>query len=103
MEAFLKAGFDISLRDRDGDTVLVHAFDSHGKEMMEYLLSAGGAGIINSQNKDGDIVLHHAARRKMALLGTDYVQMLMGNGADVEIKNNWGETPANMLLEYTGE
>ena len=103
MEAFLKAGFDISLRDRDGDTVLVHAFDSRGEGMMEYLLSAGGAGIINSQNRDGDTVLHHAVRRKMAQLGTDYVQMLLGNGADVDIKNNWGETPANMLLEYTGE
>lgn len=59
MQAFLHAGFDISLTDRDGDTVLFYAL--HGdRDIIGYLLGAGGIGLFNVRNRDGDTILHRA-------------------------------------------
>lgn len=44
MQAFLHAGFDISLTDRGGDAVLFYAL--HGdRDMIGYLLGAGGTDL----------------------------------------------------------
>ena len=97
MTALIEGGFDISLRDGSGFTVLDAAIlSTRGEEMMKYLLGAGGAGIINSQNNSGDTVLHNAARWD-GLLCSEYTKLLVDNGGDADIENNCGETPASIL------
>ncbi len=74
-------------RDIYGNTVLHTAVAvGAGKELVAYLLTKLD---VNSQNGDGDTVLHLCL--SSSLSNPEIEQLLTSNGADSTIRNIWGE------------
>ncbi|KAF5281785.1 hypothetical protein FQR65_LT14532 [Abscondita terminalis] len=83
-----KAGADINVRNRDGNTPLHCAVRFGNCTLVKLLLSFGADSNVHD-SIDGNTCLHWA----VALNRDDYVQVLVEYGADVNSKNNNGETP----------
>lgn len=99
---------DARLTARDGITALQFSATNNNLEVVELLLHRFNNNIrtnetklikeiINEKDKNGDTLLHHAARNghKKTVL------FLLENGADKHIKNNAGETAKSLSKNYT--
>ena len=89
---------DFNLKDNYGRTKLMEASKIGNKEAVELLINAGAR--VNEIDNDGNTALFYACRLR------DYtifdkkclklVKFLIDNGADVNIKNNVGQTPLSV-------
>ena len=89
---------DFNLKDNYGRTKLMEASEIGNKEAVELLINAGAR--VNEIDNDGNTALFYACRLR------DYtifdkkclklVKFLIDNGADVNIKNNVGQTPLSV-------
>lgn len=70
-------------------TLLETAINNSDKPMVELLLKHKAR--VNEQDRDGDTPLHHAAW----IYNRDIVMILLDHGADVTIKDNKRNTPAD--------
>lgn len=94
VRAFIDAGFDINTRGGFGQTILHDAIYYH-ETVLEYLLKQEGAGaLVNAQDSKGSTPLHFTAGRSDRR--REVVLLLLGHGADPEIKNNNGDTPTQI-------
>lgn len=100
MKAFIDAGFDINTKDFGGRTILHHAFFGWVKnlDMLKYLLAQEGArAVINVPSPDGRTALHSAADG----FGAEHIELLLQQGADMQLKDKEGFTPAH-IAAYNG-
>lgn len=82
VKLFIENNADVNAKDRHGRTPLFYARD----ESIALLVKAGAE--INYQTSKGDTVLIWALQTNPRM-----VKALIDNGADVNIKNNYGITP----------
>lgn len=96
LEKLVGRGCDVNARDTDGVTALYlacgvdPAFGDASERAIRALVDAGAE--INAVADHGSTALHVAA----ASLQTAIVRLLLWLGADETIKNNKGDTPADM-------
>ncbi|MCL2334850.1 MAG: ankyrin repeat domain-containing protein [Endomicrobia bacterium] len=100
-EILLKAGADINAKDNHGITVLMYAV-MKGDKNIEFTkrileLKQGNKAYVNAKSRDGMSALHFAAGFKYNMQNLETVKLLIANGADVNAKNSFGDTP---LLSY---
>ena len=89
MRAFVDAGFDLTTQGYQGRTVLHMAVGR--KWMMGYLLGRTEAkAVVNVQTPNGETPLHWEQNPKI-------VELLLRYGANIEVKNNIGNTPAHQI------
>ena len=94
--SFLKAGFDVNSRDKDGLTLLHWAsFREHTQ--LAFLLVDKGADL-NIQSKTGLTPLHWASRGN-----TELALFLMDRGADLNVQDENGETPLHWAVSSEGD
>eukprot|EP00042_Codosiga_hollandica_P045674 m.468141 g.468141 ORF g.468141 m.468141 type:complete len:486 (+) comp57070_c0_seq15:800-2257(+) len=100
VEALVKAGTDLSLRDRDGLTCLHHAASRGKPEMLRVLLQANSSNI-NAQDRRGATALMLACYLAHAIeLGEGrkmIIKLLLEAGADIFLQNKDGETAKDVL------
>lgn len=95
MEALVDAGFNLNTEGPDGRTFLHAAAEHTSKEMVEYLLGKKEVRMaINSQDDDERTPLH------LAILNSEIVKLLLRHGADMEIQDKHGLTPAHRAACY---
>ena len=98
LRAFIDAGFNLHVREMFGRTALHQAIWS-GCDMIQYLLGEGGGRmIINSPDSEGATPLHLAVECEYA--GEEIARLLIHYGADTEIKNIAGVTPARLAMVH---
>lgn len=86
-------GADVDAVDREGLTPLMAAIaggNSRADYMVRWLLYAGADP--NKQDKNGNSALHHAAMMNLV----EVIPDLLNYGALVTLKNNEGQTPADV-------
>ena len=98
MRAFIDAGLDLSIKGRQGQTLLHAAIANKKGRMVEFLLEHGGEKIIDAQDSSGWTPLHLASYESSADEGI--VKLLCYHGADTELVNNRGETPADLATRW---
>jgi ankyrin repeat protein len=81
------AGADLSVKNRNGETLLYVAAEKGQIEMARALIARGEDARARTPN--GETVLHAAAMIESAALMTDLIRA----GAEVDAANNDGETP----------
>lgn len=92
IEILLKAGADPDAGDNDGDTALMFALQTkQGRATWEPLALA--IKKVNHRNNSGRTVLHYAAEYKGS---PELVKLLLQRGADSKLKDNSGNTPADV-------
>lgn len=79
--------FDFDTRDELGNTILHQAIISREDELADFILTFSKSSILNTQNLKGETSLHVAIIRSHRV-----VKSLVKAGANVNIKNNKGET-----------
>ena len=116
----LKKGADINMRSKSADdllrgsTPLMIAVKFGLVDRVEYLLNfklEGSPSVdvnLQADNKQGDTALHLAARNVIYPYsspkpGMKILKMLLDNGAEVNKKNNWGNTPLIAALDVPQE
>lgn len=67
----------------------------HSTDILELLIEAGIN--INCQDRYGNVPLHVACRTYA--INSDVILILMKQGADMDIKNNYGLSPYSMAVE----
>ena len=93
MRAFVDAGFDITTQGYQGRTVLHRAVGR--KWMMGYLLGRTEAkAVVNVKTSNGETPLHLERKSKI-------VKLLLRYGADIEVKDNLGDTPVHKITRFT--
>jgi cytohesin len=92
VELLLKAGVEVDIQDKDGDSPLHWAADGH-PDVVEFLLSHGADP--NSRDQDGETPLHEAAGGGLQKV----VEILLDKGADPNAKDNRGRTPMQRASE----
>ena len=91
--ALLSAGFDPSLRDGTGGTLMHWLPHLDHTRVLPLLLSAGLS--VDERDRDGDTPLHRAAR----VGATEVMSALVEAGADPRAPDASGRTPADILAE----
>ena len=88
MEAFIAAGFDLNFKGVTGRTLL-HVGASGHIDMLRYLLQHKELKLaVNARDLGGTTPLHVAHNAEI-------LQLLLDNGADMELKDFKGDTPAH--------
>lgn len=103
VNALLKAGADINIRDKEGKTALLHAAwtDADGStggnalnpDVIKILAEKGAD--VNAQDNDGMTAMMYAADSRWLDKKEDVfeaVKILIDAGADVNLTDNWGRT-----------
>lgn len=83
--------FDFSVIDDNKNTILHHIAkspQSYNKDFLQNLLKNIDKSVINMQNEDGNTAAIIAVKNDKS----DFVKLLKDNGADLNIKNNDGNT-----------
>jgi uncharacterized protein len=94
--ALIDSGADIELRDRFGRTPLINAVSAeYYLPLIEYLLEKGAN--VNAQDKSGWAALHFCAQDNKL----EVAELLIKNGATVDIKDQWGNTPLMRSVNKT--
>jgi ankyrin repeat protein len=104
IEEALKNSPDINLRNRFGETALMHA-SSQDFEIMENIqiaLLEDGADTA-AADKNGDTALHYAARNRDKTGAKNLCDMLLEFGADAKTVNNEGKTALDIATEEDNE
>lgn len=83
----IKAGVDLQIKDRSGDTAVVTALGMRRKEMAMLLLEH--TETIDTTDQDGHLIIRLAA----AYDHPKCIEMLIARGADVNAVNKRGYTP----------
>jgi len=89
----IKAKADLNVQDRKGDTILFYAISNNNKEMVENIIRAGA----DVNLKDFDLEqspLMMAVRKDFH----DIVQLLVDEGADLDLINKYGETAMDLAV-----
>jgi len=94
----IRKGADVNARNDNGVTPLHRAVEVDDIELFEMLLSAPGADI-NALGMDGGTPLHSAALEAEV----NMVKFLLDNGADVNARNEDGETSLAVIEEWVAE
>ena len=103
LRVFLDAGFDLSTRPMFGVSVLHYAAETFDKqEEMEDLLKRPGVNI-NTRDADGVTPLAWVANRTPGPEREWMINLLLRYGADPEIEDIWGDTPAVKLRQGVPE
>lgn len=100
MEAFIRHGFDFSIRGRGGRTVLHLASSAivRSEEIMKCLLEQEGVrAIIDAQDSRGYTALHSAVCS--GRWPEAEVRLLLRYGANARLKDKYGHTPADLAEE----
>lgn len=101
LKAIIDAGFDITARENDGRTVLHHAatkIRNGESKIVEYLLEQPKVEfIINAQDSEGLTPLAWAATAMPCPERERVISLLVLHGADMEIKDIHGDTPAERI------
>ncbi|RYE14430.1 MAG: ankyrin repeat domain-containing protein [Rickettsiales bacterium] len=93
VKELLSKGAYVNATNEHGKTPLHLAAEAGRTETVKVLLERDGIKV-NAANKHGGTPLHLAARGG----NTDIVLALLDSGADVDIANNFGETPIDLAL-----
>jgi hypothetical protein len=86
---------DINQPDHDGAYALQMAVGNQKVEVVEWLLAQGARADVRDQH--GDTLLHKAAPHR---LGGSMIELLVRHGADVNARNEKGQTPLDRALEF---
>lgn len=99
MRAFIDAGFDISTRGRDGNTIL-HEATTGGLEMMIYILQLeGGKNLINARARDGSTPLNSEIREGGFVdVKRAKTELLFQHGADIHASDVRQDTPVHLAV-----
>lgn len=95
-DLLLANGFDIDIKDNNGNTALHAVADSGGYERIEYLLDKGAD--VNARNKNGDTPAHLVQTTEYQFV-RDIADLLVSRGANLDIKNNEGISPRKKITE----
>ena len=90
VRTLLKLGSDPNIKDEQGKTVL-HVTSTAQPDLIDLLVSNNAN--VNAQDSDGNTPLHTFLGR------SNMVEKLLKNGADPNVKNNFGISPYMMMLE----
>ena len=97
LRTLIDAGSDLSIKAGRGQTVLHYAAEFFNQQqVMEYLLQQPGVNI-NAQDSNGATPLAAAANRSLGQEREWMISLLLQYGADLEMKDNSGETPADKI------
>jgi ankyrin repeat protein len=90
VELLYNTGADINISDNNNDNILIHAIKKLNTDSIQKMFENDiiDDKIINKQNKFGNTALIIASNNGR----TDIVRLLLGYGADRNIKNNKGQT-----------
>ncbi len=90
----IEQGVDINIQGNHGNTALIWACIHSVKEFASQLVELGAN--LNAQDASGYTALHAACISS----DSDWLmKLLLGAGADFEIKNNYGETPLDIAIK----
>ena len=97
--ALVEAGFDLNTRGRLGRTILHEAVLGRVVPIVESLLGREGAQmVIDAWDFNGNTPLHLATGNSVeADVEVEMVRLLMRHGANIELKNREGNTPAHIV------
>ena len=98
LNQLIHAGFNVSMKGAGGDTVLHRAVCGSGRGMKFLLDLEAGRSIINVQNKNGATPLHIAAEECDRVK----VELLLKYGANTDLEDSRGRTPAQLALRRGG-
>jgi ankyrin repeat protein len=90
----LRAGAEVNTRDADGTTALMHSVIESDVTMMKLLLDSGAE--VNAKNTQDSTALMYAA------VSLEKTQLLVGRGADVDVKGKGGATPMSVAVATFG-
>lgn len=79
-----------------GQTALIDAVNAENIATVQMLLDAGADP--NVPDKDGWTPLMYLAAKNIIGYGSSIAMRLLENGADVQIKNKWGQTAINIAV-----
>lgn len=92
---FLDSNINIRAKDRYGDTPLHLAAQNNDKsEIVESFLDSD-ANNINDRTNNGWTPLHVAVQGNKP----STVKLLLGRGADIEVKDTYGQTPLDLATQ----
>ena len=97
MEMLIKAGTDMKMRNKDGDTPLLLALDDSSALNPEDFSQLINPSTVHLTNKCGDSPIHKAVQYGL----TEVIEILMKAGADLTIRNKDGETPLLSGLSHS--
>ncbi len=97
VDALIKAGADPKETDDNGWTMLHYAVKSGSQDVVKGALKLGID--VNAPSKGGYRPLHLAMRVGYFMPLKSIAELLIANGADKNLKNNAGQTPAQLLRD----
>lgn len=80
VENFIKEGIDLNYTDKNGNTILIEVATDKRVELSEYL------------NQTIEVTEIVNGKEITVKKGNSFIQILINNGADINIKNNQGNT-----------
>jgi len=105
LAALLKAGADVHETDKNGVTPLHHAVRFRSPAAVEFLLGQG-ANVNQTCKRSGSTALHRAVTSTGApetagkqAEAKEIIKLLLKFGADPQIKNKSGKTPADYVRD----
>ena len=94
----IKKGFDVNLKDKNGQTPLHSAAQEKDKDICEILINAGAK--INEKDKWGNTPLSVAITQGLDEKG-EIINLLLNKGADPLIKNNYGSSALDVAKQIS--
>ncbi|MBV9504010.1 MAG: ankyrin repeat domain-containing protein [Acidobacteriia bacterium] len=94
VQNLLRAGVAVNVKDAGGTTALMHSVLESDLAMMNLLLDAGAE--VNTANSQDSTALMYAA------VNLEKTRLLLGRGADVNVKGKGGATPMSVAVTTFG-
>lgn len=93
VKRLIALGADISMKDKEGWTLLHWAAGKGQKEIAEYLIIKGAD--VNSGDKDGQTPLYRAVCKGHK----EVAELLISKGTDVNARDNFDQTPLHIAVQ----